>query len=322
MFSVIVPVYNGGEYLSRCLQSFVGQTSKDFELICINDGSEDNTDEILEGFKAKIETLKILKNEKNSGVSYSRKRGIDCATSEYVTFVDGDDYVSADYAATINEEIAGLDDQTMFICFNHIVEYKGRRTVAKSIKNDSLETDFAMLVMNRKGEISNYLCDKVFRKSYLSEIVPPSNMIIGEDYYILSHYLLRHPGKIQYCGKAIYHYVIRKESVSHRSFSEQFVSTYENYKSLKDFLCEAKPQLTPYFIYFFLFESSLLVSRTKRNSETAKNFISTLRKEIKEEYHAIKQCEGISFASKMCIRLLKTNYSLFKAVFSIYKIFN
>ena len=126
MFSVIVPVYNGGEYLSRCLQSFVGQTSKDFELICINDGSEDNTDEILEGFKAKIETLKILKNEKNSGVSYSRKRGIDCATSEYVTFVDGDDYVSADYTATINEEIAGLDDQTMFICFNHIVEYKGR----------------------------------------------------------------------------------------------------------------------------------------------------------------------------------------------------
>lgn len=90
--SVIVPVYNAEEYLSTCLKSILNQDLKDIEIICIDDGSEDNSYEILEKFSLDDPRI-ICFHQDNKGVSYTRNKGIEMARGEYLCFVDADDYI-------------------------------------------------------------------------------------------------------------------------------------------------------------------------------------------------------------------------------------
>lgn len=91
--SIIVPVYNVEKYLSFCLDSLVNQTFKDIEIICVNDGSTDNSTEVLEHYAGFDKRIKII-NKENGGLSSARNAGLDAASGKYIAFVDSDDFVS------------------------------------------------------------------------------------------------------------------------------------------------------------------------------------------------------------------------------------
>ena len=91
--SIIVPVYNVEKYLSFCLDSLVNQTFKDIEIICVNDGSTDNSAEVLEHYACFDKRIKII-NKENGGLSSARNAGLDAASGKYIAFVDSDDFVS------------------------------------------------------------------------------------------------------------------------------------------------------------------------------------------------------------------------------------
>ena len=94
--SIIVPVYNGGNYISRCINSLLKQTYRFFEIIVVNDGSCDNTEEILNTYlknnssDISIKVISIV----NSGVSKARNIGLEHVMGKYVMFIDSDDFVN------------------------------------------------------------------------------------------------------------------------------------------------------------------------------------------------------------------------------------
>lgn len=94
--SIIIPIYNVEKYLSRCLNSLINQTLKNIEIICINDGSTDNSYNILNEY-AKKDNRIIIINQSNLGQSYARNKGLDIAKGEYIGFVDSDDWVDLDF---------------------------------------------------------------------------------------------------------------------------------------------------------------------------------------------------------------------------------
>lgn len=94
--SIIVPVYNSEKYLSRCIDSILNQTMKDFELILINDGSTDNSLSILKNYELKDSRIRVI-DQKNVGVSKTRNKGIKLANGDYITFIDNDDTIKSDY---------------------------------------------------------------------------------------------------------------------------------------------------------------------------------------------------------------------------------
>lgn len=96
LISVIVPIYNTEKYLSKCLDSLLSQTFKDIEIICINDGSTDNSEQILKDFAQKDNRIIVLSQE-NLKQGAARNRGLDIAKGEYITFVDSDDWIEKDY---------------------------------------------------------------------------------------------------------------------------------------------------------------------------------------------------------------------------------
>ena len=92
LVSIIIPVYNASKYLYRCLDSILNQTFRDFELILINDGSTDNSLEILREYETKDSRIIVI-DKPNEGVSAARNQGIEIAKGEYIMFCDSDDYV-------------------------------------------------------------------------------------------------------------------------------------------------------------------------------------------------------------------------------------
>lgn len=90
--SVIVPIYNVEKYLEQCLESIINQTLKDIEIICINDGSTDNSLNILNKYATKDKRIKII-NQENKGLGATRNVGIKLAKGEYISFIDSDDFL-------------------------------------------------------------------------------------------------------------------------------------------------------------------------------------------------------------------------------------
>lgn len=115
LLTIVIPVYNGEKYIDNLIEAFRKQTDSRFQLIFIDDGSQDHSYEILCGF---IETesfpIKTYRQE-NCGVSCARNRGIALADSEYVTFIDVDDLISEDYIAVIRDNLAAFSPEVFVL---------------------------------------------------------------------------------------------------------------------------------------------------------------------------------------------------------------
>lgn len=102
--SFIIPAYNSKRYIDTCLKSILNQTCDDFEIVIINDGSSDNTLEVLENYQKKYNNIRIFSQE-NAGISAARNHGIEVASGEYITFVDHDDVIASDYVEKVKKKI-------------------------------------------------------------------------------------------------------------------------------------------------------------------------------------------------------------------------
>lgn len=102
--SIIIPVYNVEKYLAECLESVVQQTLQEIEIICVDDGSTDNSLNILNSYGKTDKRIKIIKLEQNFGQSFARNRGLEKAKGEYIYFLDSDDMIEKNAMEILTEE--------------------------------------------------------------------------------------------------------------------------------------------------------------------------------------------------------------------------
>ena len=104
LISIIVPVYNAAQYLSKCIESILAQTYTHFELLLLDDGSMDNSLEICNSYAKQDTRIKVFSHS-NMGVSATRNRGIEFAQGEYISFVDSDDWVKSSYLQVLYDAL-------------------------------------------------------------------------------------------------------------------------------------------------------------------------------------------------------------------------
>ena len=130
VISIIVPVYNVEKYLSRCVDSILAQTFRDFELILVDDGSTDNSAEICDKYAAKDSRIKVIHKE-NGGQSSARNNGLEIAIGKYIGFVDSDDWISTD-------------------CFEYLY------TLIEKFNADAVSADFVFAYENKPVAFQKY----------------------------------------------------------------------------------------------------------------------------------------------------------------------
>ena len=117
--SVVVPVYNVEEYLEKCLDSIVGQTLREINIICVDDGSTDGSSNILRNYAEKDKRITVI-SKKNGGLSSARNAGLKKCNTEYVMFCDSDDYI----APTMCEKMLSVikkDDSDLAVCTQNVI---------------------------------------------------------------------------------------------------------------------------------------------------------------------------------------------------------
>lgn len=124
LVSVIIPVYNCEAYLDKCLQSVVTQSYKNIEIIIVNDGSTDSSSDIIRRYADSYSNV-LSVEQANMGVSEARNRGIDRAQGEFILFLDGDDYIGADYVSSLVEAAENYACD-LVICGCTMVDTAGR----------------------------------------------------------------------------------------------------------------------------------------------------------------------------------------------------
>lgn len=161
--SVIVPVYNTEKYLSKCLDSILNQTLREIEVIVVNDGSKDNSQQIIEEYKEKdSRIISIIKS--NGGLSDARNCGIEKANGEYLAFIDSDDYIDPIMLQTMLD-LAEKHESEIVMCDLVKVDENGNefRDLPQSVQLPEkiiLKDDFTIF-----GEMSCFACNKIFKKS-------------------------------------------------------------------------------------------------------------------------------------------------------------
>ncbi|MBR6099633.1 glycosyltransferase family 2 protein [bacterium] len=177
--SVIIPVYNVENYLRKCLDSVVNQTLQDIEIICINDGSTDNSLQILNEYAQKDNRIIVI-NKENQGVSAARNDGIEKAGGEFIMFLDSDDYFMPEAC-----EIAynSVSDKYDIGIFGHYI-LKGKKLKQKPV--DGVPAD------------SINIWDKIFRTSFIKEnnITFPTQITTAEDIIFSYELNFRNPETI------------------------------------------------------------------------------------------------------------------------------
>lgn len=159
--SVIVPVYNTSQYLSKCLDSLLVQTLDELEIIVVNDGSTDNSQEIIDEYASKHSKIKAFEKP-NGGLSDARNFGLEQTSGEFIGFVDSDDYVSTEMFERMYEK-AMEHGAEIVLCDLEKVNEKGEafRDLPQSPQlpeRIELEKDFRIF-----GEMACFACNKLFK---------------------------------------------------------------------------------------------------------------------------------------------------------------
>ena len=169
LVSIIVPVYNVERYLPMCIESIIGQTVSDFELILINDGSTDSSQKICNEYASKDKRIVVF-NQKNKGVSTARNTGLECARGEWITFVDSDDWVEPEYLERfcLDQDEADLIVQGLEYYDNRTGEFFKQIRVENCII-EGVDTKQKIADNNLLG--SGYPVAKAFRRSLIEKDV-------------------------------------------------------------------------------------------------------------------------------------------------------
>lgn len=241
--SVIVPIYNTAQYLPECLESIMAQSMKEIEIVCVDDGSTDDTPQVLARYASRDKRIKIIHKE-NGGLVSARKVGVMAACGEYVAFVDSDDWIEAD----MYEELYQLASQytvDMVTC-GFFLEGNYTTTHMDTV-SQGLFTGAALSEVRDKtiydlerhtSGIKASLCYKLFKRELIqnAQCKIPDEITMAEDKMCLLTVLLDCSSVYVY-HKPFYHYRIRTNSIVHTGSEEYLLKVYAVYKYLKKLYC-------------------------------------------------------------------------------------
>ena len=198
LVSVIIPVYNAEKYINSCIVSVLNQTYKNLEIIVVNDGSKDNSEE--EILKIKDDRIKYFYKD-NSGCGATRNFGIDKARGEFIYFIDSDDYIDKTMIEKLVNSIKDKDSFVGILGFYYDID--GRLKLQKMEEEE------------HRTLKSPSVCTRMFRKEILDKSgIRFSGLKIGEDLEFVFK-VLAFNNHSTYIDEALYYYRLHEESLTH-----------------------------------------------------------------------------------------------------------
>lgn len=302
--SVIIPVYNLSSWIEKCVRSVLEQTVSNIEIIVVDDGSKDDSYEIVKRLQEEHSEKIILLSQENSGQAAARNRAMDLACGEYIVFIDGDDYIEPTYLQCLLEKIKS-EDLDCVVCGYERVDEQGNvlQRVCPDISNEMYQMKFLAV------------CSKMFRLSYIRKKnirFPEGKLYEDVSFSWQVMFLSNKIGVVDCVG---YKYLMREGSSSNSKVRLEKVPFEENRQTINKILSEVDANKKELFIYSVLTQYAYLifVLPRKNSVKIVKSLSRTLKQDLKENipnYWKNTYINGevtkntIPFVQRMAIRLL------------------
>ena len=237
MISIVVPVYNVEQYIGRCIESLIGQTYENIEIILVDDGSEDASGAICDQYSEREHRI-ITIHKENGGLSDARNAGILCAKGNMITFVDSDDFVHPDYISTL---------------YHNMTEYEADISICRYVqtRENSAKED------RREGQniysrteglerllyqyISTSVCAKMYKTELFHGVLFPYGKLYED--VVTIFLLFKKANRIVLSDRCLYYYYIRGDSIIHAEFTKKKFDYIENTKYILEDVRNEYPAL-------------------------------------------------------------------------------
>lgn len=294
LISVIVTAYNADHYIGSCIESILSQTYQDYELIIVNDGSTDQTEQIIKKYISQNQTIKYV-SQKNAGVSVARNTGIELSQGQYICFIDGDDQLEKNMLETLSQTVTKDVECDICACCCHVFGNEPEFT-------DSFFKDDMIFTEEKKEALFRQLLDpvygqpdpvhaitaigvpwgKLYRRSFLldkSLRFDPALRRMQDN--VFNMYCFAEARKIRYINKPLYRY---RESHISTYFAGYDPEIYRLVLEQRELFFQKYPEyLTGNLKNDLLQEKTSYLSASIRNICTRNNY-QTAKKKIMDLY--------------------------------------
>lgn len=222
--SIVIPVYNVERYLPETLSSVSSQTFKDFEVICIDDGSQDSSPRILERSRQQDPRIQVVTQE-NLGVSAARNEAIRRASGDYIAFLDADDVMHPQFLELMLQAIEKTGGDFVWCDFQEIDDQEAVIRFPSYRLPPTLRSwsDVFDVFVARRPNLSVNLWNKLYRADLIRRESFPLGIRFGQD-YIFIHQVISHAKSAGYLPATLHYYRRRVGSTTNSALSEKFIA--------------------------------------------------------------------------------------------------
>ena len=229
--SFIIPCYNSEKYLDKLMNSVINQTYKNIEIVCINDGSKDNTLKILKEYAKKYSNIVVI-DKKNEGQHKARKEGVFKATGKYIGFLDSDDYVEPTYAEKLYKTLID-NDADISVCGYNKIDSKTGKLIKSEMCKPRKEVIYPQENPGLLLEINTAIWNKLFKAELIKDSYTFETAKVYED-MILLQYIYPNTKKIAFVKEPLYNYMIISGSTINSTKKESIIELRNSLKNVRD----------------------------------------------------------------------------------------
>ena len=278
LISIIVPIYKVEKYLRVCINSIIGQTYKNIEIILVDDGSPDNCGEICEEYSKMDFRIKVI-HKKNGGLSDARNVGIQNSNGKYICFVDSDDYIDSKFVEILYNSII-KNDVRIAQCGIKKVTQNSKIIESIGYENSEVKDSKQMLKDLYDTHWENILVwNKMYLKQSFEDVRFPKGKIHEDEF--TTHKVLYKVEKISIVDSYLYNYRQNEDSITGKKFNLKRLDILEAIESRLDFFQKNKENE----LYKLTLENYLAVLRNMYiNVEKYISDSTKIKKELKNKY--------------------------------------
>ena len=238
--SIIVPIYNTEKYLKQCLDSIINQTYQNLEIICINDGSTDNSLDTLKTYIKKDSRIKLI-DQKNQGLSNVRNQGLKKATGEYISFVDSDDEIKPTFIESLLAPYQEDPKTSLTVCgfLRKFLRTKQEETMflspASPRKNSDTNKSYILRLMTLDGRLYS-VDNKLFIADIAKKLFFDESRNFAEDTKFVLDYFKHTNCNISFILEPLYVYNFGSETSLVNQSSTKWDNWQKSYDDLKSWV--------------------------------------------------------------------------------------
>lgn len=279
--SIVIPVYNAGAFLDELINSLLSLNYANFEVIFVNDGSDDNSYEKLSNIASEYKKFKVI-TQNNQGVAVARNVGIANACGDWLFFLDADDYLSPNYFDFVDEKNVENDmsPHSIIIIDGVYDDYGEKKIKWDPVSQKYINADNIKFTLNSK--IMKYVWGKLYKREFLKD-----NNVIFEKYKIAEDFLFNfqlclHGASIKVVNSGFYYYKQNPTAVTKLFKADNLLSRFKVVTRIEELLCQSESAVLvvqKLYMEFFLYQTLKHINKT--SFEDKKEILSVIKRNRK-----------------------------------------